>query len=53
MEKMNDVVCPDCEAGLKAREQLWQHDFFLPLFALLAPFLVVALLGLLLGRAFR
>jgi hypothetical protein len=50
---MHQVLCPDCEAGLEAREQLWQQDFFFPLFALLAPFVIVALLGLLLGRAFR
>ena len=47
------VICPDCEAGFRAREQLWQHDPFSHLFALLLPFLVVAAFGLLTGRAFR
>lgn len=46
-------VCPDCELGLRAREQLWQQDFSSHLLALLLPLAIVALTAFGLGRALR
>jgi hypothetical protein len=46
-------ACPDCELGLRAREQLWQQDFSSHLFALLLPLAIVALTAVGLGRALR
>lgn len=46
-------VCPDCELGLRAREQLWQQDFSSHLLALLLPLAIVGLAAVGLGRALR
>jgi hypothetical protein len=46
-------VCPDCELGVRAREQLWQQDFSSHLLALLLPMALVALMAFGLGRALR